>query len=57
MHAVPRRYLQSRMPMEEQAWDRLIKELSGDADDRSAVWPAAPNPALCVMKYFPQEVK
>lgn len=48
------------MLMEEPAWDQpLIKELSQAMVDASicGLGQAAPNPALCVMKYFPQEVK
>ena len=48
------------MLMEERAWDQpLLKELSSAMIDASicGLGQAAPNPALCVMKYFPQEVK
>jgi formate dehydrogenase len=46
--------------MELKVWDEpLIKELSQAMMDASicGLGQAAPNPALCVMKYFPQEVK
>jgi NADH:ubiquinone oxidoreductase subunit F (NADH-binding)/NADH:ubiquinone oxidoreductase subunit E len=46
--------------MEERKWDQpLIKELSQAMVDASicGLGQAAPNPALCVMKYFPQEVE
>jgi formate dehydrogenase beta subunit len=46
--------------MELKVWDQpLIKELSQAMMDASicGLGQAAPNPALCVMKYFPQEVK
>jgi NADH:ubiquinone oxidoreductase subunit F (NADH-binding)/NADH:ubiquinone oxidoreductase subunit E len=46
--------------MEQRKWDQpLIKELSQAMVDASicGLGQAAPNPALCVMKYFPQEVE
>jgi formate dehydrogenase beta subunit len=46
--------------MEQRAWDQpLLKELSQAMVDASicGLGQAAPNPALCVMKYFPEEVK
>jgi formate dehydrogenase len=48
------------MLMEQRNWDQpLIKELSQAMVDASicGLGQAAPNPALCVMKYFPQEVE
>jgi formate dehydrogenase len=48
------------MLMEQRSWDQpLIKELSQAMVDASicGLGQAAPNPALCVMKYFPQEVE
>ena len=46
--------------MEERNWDQLLlKELSQAMIDASicGLGQAAPNPALCVMKYFPQEIE
>src|SRR5262245_27623180 len=46
--------------MEQRSWDQpLLKELSQAMVDASicGLGQAAPNPALCVMKYFPQEIK
>jgi len=46
--------------MERRAWDQpLLKELSQTMVDASicGLGQAAPNPALSVMKYFPQEIK
>jgi formate dehydrogenase len=46
--------------MDEKAWDQpLLKELSQAMVDASicGLGQAAPNPALTVMKYFPEEVK
>jgi formate dehydrogenase len=46
--------------MELKVWDQpLLNELSQAMMDASicGLGQAAPNPALCVMKYFPQEVK
>jgi formate dehydrogenase len=46
--------------MEERHWDPpLLKELSQAMVDASicGLGQAAPNPALCVMKYFPKEVE
>jgi len=46
--------------MEQRSWDQpLIKELSQAMVDASicGLGQAAPNPALCVIKYFPQEIK
>jgi len=46
--------------MEERVWDQpLIKELSQAMVDASicGLGQAAPNPALCVIKYFPEEVQ
>ena len=48
------------MLMEQRNWDQpLLKELSQAMVDASicGLGQAAPNPALCVMKYFPQEVE
>jgi NADH:ubiquinone oxidoreductase subunit F (NADH-binding)/NADH:ubiquinone oxidoreductase subunit E len=48
------------MLMEQRSWDQpLIKELSQAMVDASicGLGQAAPNPALSVMKYFPQEVE
>jgi formate dehydrogenase beta subunit len=46
--------------MERTSWDQpLLKELSQAMVDASicGLGQAAPNPALSVMKYFPQEIK
>ena len=46
--------------MERTSWDQpLLKELSQAMIDASicGLGQAAPNPALSVMKYFPQEIK
>jgi formate dehydrogenase len=46
--------------MEQRKWDQpLLKELSQAMVDASicGLGQAAPNPALCVMKYFPKEVE
>jgi formate dehydrogenase len=46
--------------MERSRWDQgLLKELSQAMVDASicGLGQAAPNPALCVMKYFPQEIE
>jgi formate dehydrogenase len=46
--------------MQERRWDQgLLEELSGAMADASicGLGQAAPNPARCVMKYFPGEVK
>jgi formate dehydrogenase beta subunit len=46
--------------MEHRSWDQpLLQELSQAMVDASicGLGQAAPNPALCVMKYFPQEIK
>ena len=46
--------------MERRNWDQpLLKELSQTMVDASicGLGQAAPNPALCVMKYFPQEIE
>ena len=46
--------------MERRSWDEpLLKELSQAMIDASicGLGQAAPNPALSVMKYFPQEIK
>jgi len=46
--------------MEQRHWDQpLLKELSQAMVDASicGLGQAAPNPALCVMKYFPKEVE
>jgi formate dehydrogenase len=46
--------------MERRAWDQsLLKELSQAMMDASicGLGQAAPNPALSVMKYFPQEIE
>jgi len=45
--------------MDRKSWDQaLIKELSQTMVDASicGLGQAAPNPALCVMKYFPKEI-
>ncbi|HXD75051.1 MAG TPA: NAD(P)H-dependent oxidoreductase subunit E [Vicinamibacterales bacterium] len=47
------------MLMDRKSWDQaLIKELSQTMVDASicGLGQAAPNPALCVMKYFPKEI-
>jgi formate dehydrogenase len=46
--------------MHERVWDQpLLKELSQAMVDASicGLGQAAPNPALCVIKYFPEEVQ
>jgi formate dehydrogenase len=46
--------------MERPTWDQpLLKELSQAMADASicGLGQAAPNPALSVIKYFPQEIK
>jgi formate dehydrogenase len=46
--------------MQERTWDQpLVKELSQTMVDASicGLGQAAPNPALSVIKFFPQEIK
>ena len=60
MHAVPRRHGKGRELMEAASWDKpLLQELSQAMADASicGLGQAAPNPSLCVMKYFPQEIE
>ncbi len=60
MHALPRRHREGGQADGQGPWDSaLLTELSTAMRDASicGLGQAAPNPLLCVLKYFPEELK